>query len=368
MTETKQQSNTSEFQEDYSLGMKALVRSLQLSFIALAIIIIGMLIWYITGEGYYTVVPQEKAIVLRFGKVVRVCNDAGWYWDFPYPISKVIKVPISEQAISVRFAPLESESGFEDDEPRGGPLVPGKDDYLITGDTNILFTEFVVNYSIIDVKKYYLNYYTPEDPRNIDNNIDERGTRGPQTTLRSVMQSSVIKVTSGEKIDTPLFKSNTYKENVEREFRNNVRKLDIGVNINSIQLKKSTVPVEAKRAFQDVNRANQDSKKVKDEAREYSFTKENEALIAQSKIIAEAYAYKKRVVSDIEAEKMYFESILVEYKDNPETVLLSLYNKTLADVIANVKEKYIITTSDGKQELRIKINPEPIIEKQNGSQ
>ena len=56
--------------------------------------------------------------------------------------------------------------------------------------------------------------------------------------------------------------------------------------------------------------------------------------------------------------------ILEEYKKNPESVLVSLYSTTLADALAQSKDKYAIGLNPGtRQELRLKLNPEPVIKK-----
>ena len=56
--------------------------------------------------------------------------------------------------------------------------------------------------------------------------------------------------------------------------------------------------------------------------------------------------------------------LLEEYKKNPESVLVSLYSTTLADALAQSKDKYAIGITPGlRQEVRLKLNPEPVIKK-----
>ena len=64
------------------------------------------------------------------------------------------------------------------------------------------------------------------------------------------------------------------------------------------------------------------------------------------------------------ADKEYFTSLLKEYNKNPESVMVSLYSTTLADALAQAKDKFAIGLNPGsRQELRIKLNPEPVIKK-----
>ena len=52
------------------------------------------------GSGFFTVGPQEKAVILRFGKPVgegqKTLLASGLHWSFPYPIDEVVRIPITE--------------------------------------------------------------------------------------------------------------------------------------------------------------------------------------------------------------------------------------------------------------------------------
>ena len=49
---------------------------------------------------------------------------------------------------------------------------------------------------------------------------------------------------------------------------------------------------------------------------------------------------------------------------NPDAVMVSLYSNTLADAMALVKDKFILSkVQNSRQELRLKLNPEPVIKK-----
>lgn len=81
-------------------------------------------------------------------------------------------------------------------------------------------------------------------------------------------------------------------------------------------------------------------------------------------IIADAESYKARIEAEVKADISYFEAILKEYKKNPDAVMVSLYSTTLADAMALVKDKFILSkVPNSKQELRLKLNPEPVIKK-----
>ena len=84
-------------------------------------------------------------------------------------------------------------------------------------------------------------------------------------------------------------------------------------------------------------------------------------LAQQAEILAQAETYRTSVVAAVKAESAYFSSINKEYAASPETVLMALYNQTLADVLEAQEGKYILGTVTGedRKQVRLKINPEP---------
>ncbi|OGV53443.1 MAG: hypothetical protein A2X49_04385 [Lentisphaerae bacterium GWF2_52_8] len=357
----------------YSLGMQALLKSLRGAFLFLTALIVGMLAWYVLGAGYFEVAPQEKVIVLRFGKYMETYND-GWHWVPPYPVSTILRIPSNQQTLTVsRFMPDRSGSVFKSNEEKamenpGKPLVPGQDGHLITGDENIIHTEWTVLYTVSNAEKYYLSCLTPSDPRmpdqelfSLDAEKRKLGTRGPRTLLSSLLENAVLKVTASQKVEDSLYKNaGAYTDKVKALFKKEVADVDIGVIIDDLRLKANSPPAAVKAAFEDVTQAAQESQSKQSTASSYATEVSNRADAESAQINAEAQAYRKRVVSEVESEKVYFEQILERYNENPETVLVTLYNQTLSQVMAAVKENYVLSSSPGtNREVRLKLNPEP---------
>jgi len=347
----------------YSAGMKSLIKSLQIVFIFLIIIIAGMLVRFITLEGYFDVKKgKEAVIVLRFGKYVDTF-EKGSHWFLPYPIHKFITFKTNRQYLKVTFLPMmrPMPPGMPQ---RGFPLAPGRDDYLITGGANIVHSEWVINYKIEDPKAYFENTSWPEDPMGPDK-IEEGAipdTRGPRTMLRALLYDAAIKVTASMKVDDILTqKKLAYKDAVEDLIRKNIKKMNCGIHIIKLDLKNVTPPLSTKGAFSAVTHAGTAASALIDKAKEYRVREKNNTQSMVSQIKADAKIYKTIVVAQAKADSVYFDSIYTEYKKNPDTVLMALYNNTLSEVLGKIDQKYIIGTStNGKQEIRIKINPELI--------
>ena len=175
----------------FSAGINALTKGLHISFVILSCTIALMIIWYFTFGGYFTVNPQENIIVEHFGKVDNLYKE-GWHWTFPYPVSKIVRIPVSKQTITLSTYWHKADvKAIKNEAPAGAnTLAPGKDGYLLTGDANIIHTEWELIYSIVDPMKYYLKCVCPSDPVRPDEmlyNLETGkiiGTRGPRTLIQ----------------------------------------------------------------------------------------------------------------------------------------------------------------------------------------
>ena len=150
---------TNEFDRSgrYDAGLKSLAKSLRVAFLLLLIGIIGTLIYFVSGAGYFSVEPQQAVIVARFGRIVGVYTTGG-HWFLPYPVNQFIRVQTSQQLLDVEFAaaPTQNEGGDS--------LEPGRDSYAITGDANIVHSSWTVAYRVDNPEKYYRNMLTPQFP------------------------------------------------------------------------------------------------------------------------------------------------------------------------------------------------------------
>lgn len=144
-----------------------------------------------------------------------------------------------------------------------------------------------------------------------------------------------------------------------------VADLRIGVEVLRVDLELKSPPPQTINAFDNVLHAQQQSNAAIQKAEAY---KTEQLALAESdsvRIISEADSYKKRIVSEVEADAGYFRSILAEYRKSPETVTVTLFSQVMADAMANVKDKFIVNSlGNGRQEIRLKLNPEPLSSKE----
>ena len=351
----------------YDSGLKSLVRSLQWAFGFLLVIIIGLMVYFLTAGGYFSVEPQHAVIVMKFGEIEQV-HPTGGPWYLPYPVNRWVEVRTNQQSLQIDFLPAER--------PDGAPpqaLAPGRDSYLLTGDANIIHASWRVNYHVSNPETYYTTLATPEDPSGAD--VTEKdvngfvGTRGPQTMIRNLFREAVIRVTSSLKVDDMLYSKRTdYSDAVQAEFARLLARAECGIEVDNITLEQVFPPLKTKMAFDEVAAAANTVDSMRSKAEQYAVQVGNEAIAGRTELVSSARTYKELVVSEVKSESIYFRNINEEYRKNPATVLMTLYTNTLADVLQQQQGKYILGTSGtGNKQVRIKLNPEPKRQKSAGA-
>jgi len=349
-------------------GLKALLKLVHYLFVLLSFGIVMMILWYFTLGGAFTVEEQERVLVMNFGELSEHIYDPGWHWNWPAPISRIVRIPVSRKTlVSDAFWYWDSSilNGDEKEKPKSTKLIPGRDGYLFTGDTNIIHVGFGIFYHVSDPYKYYTKCLGPLDPRLDDQILKDKsktnsfGSRGPQTQLKALFENAVIKATSKETIDDVL--APAYRKNIENAIKLAVAKADLGIAVDEVWYNKTrTPPLAAVQSFLDVFDANNFKYSRIEKAKSYAVTASNQAESESVRILADAQAYKTEVVANIKADADYFKAMLSEYQKNPNIVLVSRYSEVLGEVLDRAENKFIIRNNkSGHQELRLRLNPEP---------
>ena len=369
--------------EELGAGLQSLVRTLRVLFFLLRITIIVIFVWLLFS-GMFFVDDQEEAMLFHFGKLservvdpqqgpTKVLTSGRWYWAWPYPIDTVKRVParrsvrvtterhfwppINPNATDAATASIETKS-----------LVPGQGGYLLTRDANIMHAELSVTYQVGDAQKYYLKYY--HDPEVSEKERDIAKQRGVEALIRSLLCNAAIAETSLWNAEDVLLGSRTLRDadgtetsedlrsRIEARLVAMVERMDLGINVQQVNILEVQPPLAAKAAFQRVNEAASMRDELVNNARAYEAKVLRRAEGRAREILEEANAYKTRIVESLRADRKYFEAMLVEFRKSPDTVLTALYAEKIRDVLATVKTKYVIRTSpDGNQEVRLNLGP-----------
>ena len=327
-------------------GSQALSEALRSSFVVVRWIMVG-LVFVFLGSGIFTVPPNERAVILRFGKPQSGTGDQligpGLHWSWPPPIDEVVKIPISE------IQNVTSTVGWYAMNPDGTEsyvtpsLNPAVDGYAMTGDGNIIHARVSLDYRIIDPINYVLNFVSAKEI--VTNALDN-------ALLDAAAQFTVDNAVRLER--------GAFKEKVVQLFNRTAQQQQLGIVVESGRLE-SKPPRQVNDAFDAVIAADQDRSTTNSAARSAAATMLSVASSESNSIVSTAITDSSKLLSRIAADSTNFLGRLPAYERNPQLFRDILLTETWSRVLANVEVKWIMPdTIGGKQrELRIQLNNAP---------
>jgi len=372
--------------EDLDAAGKSLSDALGISFIILKVIM-AVLILAFLASGFKTVGSDEQALVLRFGKIrgvgeKRVLKPRTWpYWVFPYPIDTMVKIPVEKKVdlLTRSFWYYQTQEDMLSEpsikKTRFLPeLDPEKDGYCITrseeqdetisgssgNDYNIVHCKWQLTYQIDDPERFFTNIYVEDvKPGDIYFNVI---TKSITPLLQNLFEDAIVTATVNYTIDDVMFEQVArLTEHIRGLLQEKLDTIESGIKVVRVQLTDKTWPQQVDEAFQASHSASQESEQVISKARTYADNTVIEAAgLAQEKI-AEAEAYRKKIVANARASVDYLQELLPEYRKRPELVIQDIYRDAIERIFSNADEKFIIQTTEGAKgtEFRILLNRDP---------
>lgn len=401
--------------EELDAAGKSLSEALRISFIILKVIMVVLIVAFL-ASGFKKVESEEQAIVLRFGRIQRILNP-GPNWILPYPIDEIVKIPVKTQVNlpidSFWYYQTKADMLAERQRPvrPDQPLEPLRDGYCITrgekraeavsqgqadakaegSDYNIVHTRWQLTYQIYDPERFFRNIHVKDyKPGDIYFNII---TESITPLLKDLFEDSVVTAMVNYTIDEAISSREAIPRHIKRLMQEKLDILESGITVVSVQLTKSECPPQVKPAFEASTTASQTSETKVTEAKTYAENTLNEAggplaytLLKDKKSvgelseqeqellwsqlagtarekIAEARAYRAKVVETAKANADYLERILPEYRLRPELVIQKIYLDALGQIFANANEKFVVQTTGGTKgsQMRVLLNRDPSI-------
>lgn len=263
-------------------------------------IIVLASVWGLSG--IYTVNEAEKGVILHFGQYSRTVG-AGLGW-LPRGIDTIKKVNTD----IMRNATVEG--------------------VMLTKDINIVEVDVGIQYQVASAEDYLFNLAKVEDTL----------TQAAESALRQVVGNSVV--------DAIL---TTDKERIQDELKVELDEIlaqyKSGLSIKTVTLERVRPPREVNEAFEEVNRAAQDAKKVQQEAEAYENEKLPLAIAEAEKMRQQADAYKATVLAKANGEVARFKQLLPQYKAAPEVTRSRLYIDAVEEVMSN-SSKVMLDTNE----------------------
>ncbi|RJR34586.1 MAG: FtsH protease activity modulator HflK [Desulfobacteraceae bacterium] len=287
----------------------------------LIIAIIVLLI--ILLSSWFTVQPEETAVVLRFGKVVRTAGP-GLHFKFPAGIESVQLVPTARV--------LKEEFGFrtvETSPQRRTQYASDKaykgESLMLTGDLNVIDVQWIIQYRIEDPIRFLFN------------------VRDTRQTIRDVSEAVMRRVV-GNRLGSDVL--TVARVEISTEAKGEIQKIlsdyGTGVRLVTVELQDVTPPDAVKPAFNEVNEARQDKERTINQAQERAYREIPKARGVAAQRISEAEGYALERVNRATGEAARFLAVLAEYQRAPEVTRRRLYLEGLVNFMADMKGLYIV--------------------------
>jgi membrane protease subunit HflK len=285
----------------------------------------------------YTVQAEYQGVVLRFGRYSKTV-EPGLRFKLPFGIDRVLKVPVRRQ--------LKQEFGF------GTPGATNPSQFsrgneqelernMVTGDLNAATVEWIIQYRITAPREYLFNF------------------RDPGETLRDVSESVMREIVGDRTVDEVI---TIGRQEIETQalarLQDIVRKYELGVSIDQLQLQNVNPPPPVQPSFNEVNQAQQEREESINVANgEYNTAVPRARGEAEEKIrAAEGYAVKR--INEAEGDAARFNAVFIEYQKAPDVTKRRLYLETLGEILPLLGPKIIVDEKANQVLPLLQLNPE----------
>jgi membrane protease subunit HflK len=286
----------------------------------ISIVLLVVLMLVASSLCLYTVAPEERGIVLRFGRYRGADYDAGPGLHFKLPFADtVIKLPVERQ--------LKDEFGFHTEEAaiRSRFSAVPDESNMLTGDLNAAVVEWVVQYRIVDPYRFLFR------------------VRNVSGTFRD-MSEAVMRAVVGDRTVNEVL--TVGREEIESSAKTELQKLcdqyETGIRVEQVVLQSGNPPDPVKPSFNEVNQAEQDRERLINEAqREYNqVVPRAEGEARQAVQQAEGYALDR--VNHAKGDASRFTAVYQQYHQAPQVTRRRLYLETLDRGLPAVGRKIIV--------------------------
>jgi membrane protease subunit HflK len=288
----------------------------------LLVLFVGALLvaWAVLSS-IYTVQPEERAVIKRFGKVAGIA-DPGLHFKLPFGIDQA-QIVATERV-------LKEEFGYRTEDParQRTRFAPGSypdESLMLTGDLNIIQVEWVVQYRISDPVKFLY------------------GMREPTKTLRDLSESVMRRVV-GNRIGSDVLTVGRVEiaNTAGKEIQEAMDRYDNGIHVITVQLQDVVPPLRVQPAFNEVNEARQELERMINDATRQANEAIPRAEGTAKRTVSEAEGYATERVNRALGEANRFDAVLAEYKTVPDVTRSRLYLEALNAILPKVGSVVVV--------------------------
>lgn len=257
----------------------------------------------------YVVDETENAVITRFGKYQQTVGS-GLHVKLPFGIDKNYNVDI--KTLRAEQFGFKTVKAGRNNEYKNNI---SEESEMLTGDLNIVDVEWVIQYKVVDPRQWLFNVYEREQ------------------TIRDISRS-VINTLVGDRaiFDVISADRSTIQNLAQEQMNENFKALGLGINVTTVQFQNVVPPVEVQAAFEDVNKASQDMKRLINEGKEEYNKEIPKAQGEADRQIQVAEGYASERVNMAKGDVARFNAVYEEYKRAPKATKERIYLETMAEI------------------------------------
>jgi membrane protease subunit HflK len=308
--------NPSPQMDDIINKFKGLKGKLPGFWLLVAVIVLLIVIF----SSIYTIGVNEVGIIQRFGKYVRTTSP-GLNFKLPWGIEKLTKVKV-RLVYKEEFGLRTIMPGVRTEYAR--PAAYLDEALMLTGDLNVAVVPWIVQYRIKDPYKYLFK------------------VRNVNSTLRDLSEAAMRMVVGDRSINEVISKREEIADQAKQLLQKELDEAETGLNVVTIEMKKTNVPEPVQPSFNEVNQATQEKERMIYQARE-DYNKAIPTARGQAeKTIKAAEGYALDRVNRAKGDAARFLALYEEYAKAKDVTRRRIYLETLKDIFPRLGSKFIV--------------------------
>ena len=293
----------------------------------LPLIIILLIAFLGVVSSYYTVEPDEEAVIIRLGKYSGT-YPPGLHFKIPFGIDRLekLKTKLVHQAeFGFRTQRPSKFNYFHKNTRARSKNNLRNESSMLTGDLNVADVEWVVHYQIADPFKYLFQ------------------ASNPIRNLHDVSESILRRVV-GDRVVTEVLTTGRLEMASDAKvlMQEVLDKYDIGIRIVAVKLQDINPPELVKPSFNEVVAAKQEQEQLINQAEEAYNKVIPEARGKAEKTISKARGYAQAVVNRAQGDARKFNAVLREYKRAPKITQKRIYIETMEELFTRFDQLTIV--------------------------
>ncbi|MEM1060648.1 MAG: protease modulator HflK [Verrucomicrobiota bacterium] len=282
---------------------------------------LALLVLVYLTSGVTIVGSDERALVLRLGKLQPEVHGPGLLLALPRPIDEVIRVPATRVQVvelDTWTAPPPVDSGFEALET--ATLHPVYNGYILTGDRNIIHARFNVRYRVADPAAYAL------------------GTRDRDALLRLALQTGATAALQTVGVDDALGRGqDELRRRCLAEAKAEVERLGLGVELLRWEIAELTPARQVLASFQEVVSAQVEARTLLEDAASYASAQRQQGEARAYRLTQSAEADAARLLARAKGETTAFTALLESYRLDPGGTRTRLFLETIETILPRLQ-------------------------------